>query len=122
MTVNLLEEIYQELMKKKELAVKYIEDQKKKKIKKSKPKKEINMFDQQEESSNEEEKEEIVEPHEIEYSCIIIDDMANTLKEIPIHTQLSKMIIKARHICCAFVFTLQAYNYMPKIIRKQSLI
>jgi hypothetical protein len=121
MTVNLLEEIYQELMKKKELAVKYIEDQKKKKSSKSikKPKKQINLFDEQNELSEDEEKEEVVEPHEIEYSCIIIDDMANTLKEISIQAQLSKMIIKARHICCAFVFTLQAYNYMPKILRKQ---
>jgi guanylate kinase len=119
MSVNLLEEIYQELMTKKELAVKYIEYQKKKKTKKKPPKKEKELFIDDEEKSSDEEKEEVVEPHEIEYSCVIIDDMANTLKEISIQTQLSKMIIKARHICCAFVFTLQAYNYMPKILRRQ---
>ena len=29
------------------------------------------------------------------------------------------MIIKARHICCGFIFTLQSYLYFPKILRKQ---
>jgi len=56
---------------------------------------------------------------EQEYSCIIIDDMASSLKENDIAKQLNKMLIKARHISCAFVFTLQSYYYFPKIIRKQ---
>ena len=54
-----------------------------------------------------------------EYSCIIIDDMASSLKENDIAKQLNKMLIKARHISCAFVFTLQSYYYFPKILRKQ---
>ena len=54
-----------------------------------------------------------------EYSCIIIDDMASTLKENDIQKQLNKMLIKARHINCAFIFTLQSYYYFPKILRKQ---
>jgi len=29
------------------------------------------------------------------------------------------MLIKARHICCAFIFTLQTYYYFPKNLRKQ---
>ena len=29
------------------------------------------------------------------------------------------MIIKARHLRCAFIFTLQSYYYFPKILRKQ---
>jgi hypothetical protein len=29
------------------------------------------------------------------------------------------MIIKARHISCAFIFTLQSYFYFPKQLRKQ---
>ena len=29
------------------------------------------------------------------------------------------MIIKARHLRCAFIFTLQSYYYYPKILRKQ---
>jgi hypothetical protein len=56
---------------------------------------------------------------EQEYSCIIIDDMASSLKENDIQKQLNKMLIKARHISCAFVFTLQSYYYFPKILRKQ---
>ena len=54
-----------------------------------------------------------------EYNCIIIDDMASTLKENDIQKQLNKMLIKARHINCAFIFTLQSYYYYPKILRKQ---
>jgi hypothetical protein len=55
----------------------------------------------------------------IQYSCVIIDDMADTLKEKGIQKMLNKMLIKARHLCCAFIFTLQSYYYYPKILRKQ---
>ena len=54
-----------------------------------------------------------------EYSLIIIDDFADTLKDKQIQMALNKMIIKARHICCGFIFTLQSYFYFPKILRKQ---
>ncbi len=56
---------------------------------------------------------------EPEYSCIIIDDMASSLKDNEIQKVLNKMIIKARHIQCAFIFTLQSYYYFPKLLRKQ---
>jgi hypothetical protein len=56
---------------------------------------------------------------EIEYNCIIIDDFADTLKDKDIERMLNMMIIKARHLRCAFIFTLQSYYYMPKIFRKQ---
>jgi hypothetical protein len=55
----------------------------------------------------------------IEYSCVILDDQADTLKEKGIQKMLNKMLIKARHLCCAFIFTLQSYYYYPKILRKQ---
>ena len=29
------------------------------------------------------------------------------------------MLIKARHLNCAFIFTLQSYFYFPKMLRKQ---
>jgi hypothetical protein len=29
------------------------------------------------------------------------------------------MLIKARHLCCSFIFTLQSYLYFPKTLRKQ---
>ena len=56
---------------------------------------------------------------EMEYSCCIIDDFGDQLKDKDIQQQLSKMLIKARHICCAFVITVQSYHYFPKILRKQ---
>ena len=56
---------------------------------------------------------------EIEYNCIILDDWADTLKDKDIERMLNMMIIKARHLRCAFIFTLQSYYYFPKILRKQ---
>lgn len=56
---------------------------------------------------------------EQEYSCVIIDDMADALKNNEIQKKLSQMLIKARHLSCAFIFTLQSYYYFPKILRKQ---
>lgn len=62
---------------------------------------------------------EIKESGEIEYSCVVIDDMADSLRDNDIERQLSKMLIKARHLQCSFIFTLQGYLYFPKILRKQ---
>ena len=56
---------------------------------------------------------------EIEYNCIIIDDFASDLKNKDIESVLNTFIIKAKHLHCSFIFTLQSYYYMPKIIRKQ---
>ena len=56
------------------------------------------------------------EPH---YSCVIIDDFADSLKDVAIQKQLNKMLIKARHIQCSFIFMVQSYYYFPKILRKQ---
>jgi len=98
LTVDLLEGIYNQLIDLKEKATEK---------KEKKPK----VYEDQESEDEEEE--------EIQYSCIIIDDMASSLKEPSISSQLSRMIIKARHLCCSFIFTLQSYYYMPKILRKQ---
>ena len=54
-----------------------------------------------------------------EYNCIIIDDMADALKNPDIILMLNKMLIKARHISTMFIFTLQSFYYFPKICRKQ---
>ena len=64
-------------------------------------------------------KEEQDEDDEKEYSCIIIDDMASSLKDKAIQKQLNTMLIKARHIQCSFIFTLQSYLYFPLMLRKQ---
>lgn len=67
-----------------------------------------------------EKKEEQDEEDEIEYNCVIIDDMASTLKEKDVQKLLNTMLIKARHLNTCFIFTLQSYAYMPKTLRKQT--
>lgn len=64
-------------------------------------------------------KEKQADDNEVEYNCVIIDDMADALKEKSIQMMLNKMLIKARHLNTAFIFTLQSYYYFPKILRKQ---
>lgn len=54
-----------------------------------------------------------------EYSMIIIDDMADRLKDKHIQLMLSKMMIKSRHLQVGWIITLQSYFYMPKLLRKQ---
>jgi nucleoside-triphosphatase THEP1 len=54
-----------------------------------------------------------------QYNCVIIDDFADALKDNDIQKKLNQMLIKARHLSCAFIFTLQSYLYYPKILRKQ---
>lgn len=64
-------------------------------------------------------KEETDEDDDQEYSCVIIDDFANDLKDKGIQKLLNSMLIKARHLNTTFIFTLQSYAYMPKTLRKQ---
>lgn len=54
-----------------------------------------------------------------EYSLVIIDDFANNLKDKHLLSKLNSMLIKARHLNCCFLFTVQSYLYYPKILRKQ---
>ena len=54
-----------------------------------------------------------------QYSVIVIDDFAADLKNNNIAGFLNKMIIKARHLACSFIFTLQSYTLFPKVLRKQ---
>lgn len=67
----------------------------------------------------EDDEEESEEEPEIEYSCLIIDDFANDLKNKHIQTFLNKMLIKLRHLKLAVIITLQSWKYMPALIRKQ---
>ena len=103
--VPTLEAMYQEL-------VSYKVDTTLEKKKKDRKKKKYDEDDNDFESESDEEK-------EIQYSAIIIDDMADVLKDKAVQRQLNKMIIKARHIQTAFIFTLQSYLYMPRMLRKQ---
>jgi hypothetical protein len=63
-------------------------------------------------------KQSIDEGRDIEHSCIIIDDYADGLKDNDIILMLKKMLIKSRHLNCFFIFTLQAYNMFPLVLRK----
>jgi hypothetical protein len=56
---------------------------------------------------------------EIETSLIIIDDMADHLKDKFLVAKLNAMIIKSRHLSVCWIFTLQSYNLMNLTIRKQ---
>ena len=57
---------------------------------------------------------------EIEYNCVVIDDFASSLKEKDVQKLLNKMLIKARHLNTCFIFCLQSFLYMPKMLRKQT--
>lgn len=54
-----------------------------------------------------------------QYNCCILDDFADSMKNIDVQKKLNQMLIKARHLSCAFIFTLQSYYYFPKTLRKQ---
>jgi hypothetical protein len=106
LTVGLLEEIYQSLMS--------IKTDKEKKRKLKEARKRARYVDDDDVPSDSSDDED-----EVKYSIIFIDDFADILKDPAIQQQLNKMLIKARHICCSFLFTLQSFYYFPKILRKQ---
>ena len=54
-----------------------------------------------------------------EYNLVIIDDMANDLKNESIKKILNNMLIKSRHLQTMFIFSLQALVYLPKTLRRQ---
>lgn len=59
------------------------------------------------------------EPEDYQYNICIFDDVADKCKDAEVLKMLNKMLIKARHISCAFVFVVQSYYLYPKICRKQ---
>jgi hypothetical protein len=77
-----------------------------------------NELEQKKKQALEEAEQEEEEP-ELEYSIVIIDDMANSLKDNEIVRALDKILIKARHLCCSFIFTLQQFKYFPLKLRSQ---
>jgi hypothetical protein len=110
LSAELLYQLYEELVGIKENYVMQMEKRAKKKNKKNyEPRFE-------DEDAMQEDDDEPLEP---QYNCIIIDDMADALKDKNIIKALNTMLIKARHIQTAFIFTLQSYFYFPKILRKQ---
>ena len=53
-----------------------------------------------------------------EYTCIILDDLANVLKRKDIAEALYEFIVKTRHLGCAIIITLQSYLFLSKQCRK----
>jgi hypothetical protein len=95
---------------KKSEALEYIEK------KKNKFNKNINQnkYKFYEESESDEEE----EPKYIEYSCIVLDDIADKLKDKQIVKALKKLLIQSRHIMCVVIITLQNYFLLDKSLRK----
>ncbi len=60
----------------------------------------------------------IRDDYEVETSCLIIDDYASDLKDKELITILKRFCTKSRHLSCAIIFTLQAYNLFPLVLRK----
>jgi hypothetical protein len=117
LTVGQLDAIYNELLAIKEKAEsKRIKNLEKKKNKKN-PKWPVITYADIDSSSESESDSD--DEDDVQYSCIIIDDFADQLKDKNIQIQLNKMLIKSRHSCCSFIFTLQSYLYFPRMLRKQ---
>lgn len=118
LTVDLLRSVYDDCVAIKDRAEARKEKRKKKEIEKKKNHKKQDTYDGDVYVSSEEEDDEDDED-DIQYSCLIIDDFADSLKQKDIQQELSRILIKARHLCLSVIFTLQSYYYMPKILRKQ---
>lgn len=56
---------------------------------------------------------------ELEYSVIIIDDFASSLKDKAMVRFLNSVITRTRHLQLHIIICLQSYLYCPLIIRKQ---
>ena len=54
-----------------------------------------------------------------EYSLIILDDLADCLKNNDVQVLMNKMMIKSRHLQVSWIISLQAYYYFPKQLRRQ---
>jgi len=119
LTVDALEQIYNQLVSRKEAYEEYLEKKKEKQKNKNKKRKQKVQVVEYVDDTSDSDSDDTNDVTEIEYSCIIIDDFANDLKNNDIQKQLNKMLIKARHLCCTFIFTLQSYLYFPKMLRKQ---
>ena len=63
--------------------------------------------------------EEKKEAQEDEYSLIILDDLADSLKNHDIQVLMNKYFIKSRHLQVSWIITIQQYYYFPKALRRQ---
>jgi hypothetical protein len=59
------------------------------------------------------------EANEDEYSLIILDDLADCLKNNDIQVLMNKFMVKSRHLQVSWIITLQMFLYFPKSLRRQ---
>jgi ABC-type dipeptide/oligopeptide/nickel transport system ATPase component len=55
----------------------------------------------------------------LEHSLIVIDDFANDLKDKVLSQKINQAIVKTRHLNCCWIFTLQSYTLLPRVLRKK---
>ena len=60
----------------------------------------------------------LADGYELESSVMIIDDFASELKNKELIGILKQFCTKSRHLGCSIIFTLQAYNLFPLVLRK----
>jgi putative ribosome biogenesis GTPase RsgA len=73
------------------------------------------IYEEMMERKEEREKE---EDDSMEYNCLVIDDLANELKDKHITKFLTKLLIKTRHVGLYVIICLQSYLLLPKQLRK----
>ena len=56
---------------------------------------------------------------EQEYSCLYLDDTADSLKDKHIQRELNRILIKARHLKVMIIICVQAWKYFPLQLRRQ---
>lgn len=117
LTKEALYNIVETLKLKKSLAVEYNEKMKNKKIH-TKTKNKLYSFNDIDIPDEDTEGAEEEEPKRIEYSCIVLDDIADKLKDKEIVKALKHLLIQSRHIMCVVIITLQNYFLMDKSLRK----
>lgn len=113
LTPEFLYELYDDLEAEKNATIQNIEKQKLKKKQKNSKTIDIDFEGNPIDENGED------DDTEIKYNCVIIDDMASSLKNPAIEKALNKLLIKSRHINTMFITVLQSYLYFPKILRKQ---
>jgi hypothetical protein len=112
-----LQSINEELTSKKEAYMEYKNYLKKKEeeakaYRKKKTKKKMM------EEESEEKEENAPEYQELEYSCIILDDLIDFFKIKKVAQYLKSFLIKSRHVHCTFIFLGQYYYAVEKSLRK----
>ena len=91
-------------------------EKKKEKKKQKKPQRKTRNCVYYGEDDEEEEDEE--EDFPLQYSCVILDDCGDNMKDIECVKILKKFMSRSRHLMCVVIITLQSYLQLHKLLRK----